>query len=69
MNSFIKHGNVFVGSGWVSSPEEVFEEALRSGYYNRTDNQKQDSLKIKTLIDVIETHMDLDVYYIEYKSK
>ncbi len=62
VNSFIKYGNIFVGSGWVNSPEQVFEQALKSGYYNRIDNQKQDSLKIKTLIDVLE--FENEVYYV-----
>ena len=62
LNSFIKYGNVLIGSGWVNSPEQVFEEALKSGYYNRMDNQKQDSLKIKTLIDILE--FENEIYYV-----
>jgi len=54
INSLVKYRGIFVGSGWKSSPEEVFEEAIKSGYYNRLDNQKQDSLKIKTIIDILE---------------
>lgn len=62
VNSFIKYGGIFIGTGWVDSPEKVFEEALKSGYYNRSDNQKQDSLKIKKLIDIL--NFENEVYYV-----
>ena len=62
VSSYKKYGGAYIGAGWKSSPEEVFDYAIRSGYYNTSINQKQDSLKIRRLIDVLE--FENEIYYI-----